>query len=204
MGVLLRHAKLRLASVCQERNCEGVWQNILWTQGQAYSDPVVPCGIRFSVRGERMLYDARRALELLRLGTGLPSARFRDGQEEAIRHVVEGRARLLVVQRTGWGKSFVYFIAAKLLREAREGPTLLVSPLLSLMRNQIAAAHRMGLRAETINCENNSSATKAPHPVHHHLVSSWEGPPVMGRGRFGTCPYPSSMPARRARWRTGS
>lgn len=65
-----------------------------------------------------MTFDAQRALELLRLGSGLPGASFREGQEEAIRHVVEGNSRLLVVQKTGWGKSFVYFIAAKLLREA--------------------------------------------------------------------------------------
>ena len=81
-------------------------------------------------------------------------ARFRDGQEEAIRHVCQGNGRLLVVQKTGWGKSFVYFIATKLLREAGMGPALLVSPLLSLMRNQIAAAERMGVRAETINSDN--------------------------------------------------
>ena len=53
-----------------------------------------------------MTYDGERALELLRLGSGQPDARFREGQEEAIRYVVEGRGRLLVVQRTGWGKSF--------------------------------------------------------------------------------------------------
>ena len=101
-----------------------------------------------------VLYDPDRALQLLRLGSGLPQAEFRDGQEEAIRHVVEGKGRLLVVQRTGWGKSFVYFIATKMLREAGLGPTLLVSPLLALMRNQIAAAQRMGVRAETINSDN--------------------------------------------------
>jgi len=99
-------------------------------------------------------YDTQRALELLRLGTGLGEARFRDGQEEAIRHVVEGRGRLLVVQKTGWGKSFVYFIATKLLRERDLGPSLLVSPLLSLMRNQILAAERMGVRARTIHSGN--------------------------------------------------
>ena len=87
--------------------------------------------------------EASRALELLRAGTGLPDARFRQGQAEAIAHVVEGRGRLLVVQRTGWGKSYVYFIAAKLLREEGGGPALLVSPLLALMRNQIAAAERI-------------------------------------------------------------
>lgn len=101
-----------------------------------------------------MNYDGQRALELLRLGSGLPEATFRSGQEEAIRHVAEGRGRLLVVQRTGWGKSFVYFIALKLLRDGGMGPTLLASPLLALMRNQIAAAERMGVRAETINSDN--------------------------------------------------
>lgn len=101
-----------------------------------------------------MTYDAQRALELLRLGSGRRDARFREGQEEAIRHIVEGRGRLLVVQKTGWGKSFVYFIATKLLREGGGGPALLISPLLALMRNQIAAAERMGVQAVTINSDN--------------------------------------------------
>ena len=101
-----------------------------------------------------MQYDSLRALELLKRGTGRQDTRFREGQEEAIRHLVEDRGRQLVVQKTGWGKSFVYFIATRLLREAGLGPTLLVSPLLALMRNQIAAAERMGVRAETINSDN--------------------------------------------------
>lgn len=101
-----------------------------------------------------MGYCPQRALELLRIGTGLPDAKFRDGQEEAIREVVAGQRRLLVVQKTGWGKSFVYFIAVKLLREAGFGSALLVSPLLALMRNQIVAAERMGLRAATVHSEN--------------------------------------------------
>jgi ATP-dependent DNA helicase RecQ len=61
---------------------------------------------------------------------------------------------MLVVQKTGWGKSFVYFISTKLLREAGRGPALLISPLLALMRNQIAAAERMGLTALTVNSTN--------------------------------------------------
>jgi ATP-dependent DNA helicase RecQ len=101
-----------------------------------------------------MPYDANRALELLRLGTQDNNATFRDDQEDAIRHVVEGRGRLLVVQKTGWGKSSVYFIATKLLREQGAGPALLISPLLALMRNQIAASERMGVRALTIHSEN--------------------------------------------------
>lgn len=90
-----------------------------------------------------MNYDANEALRLLRAGSGQPDAPFREGQEDAIRNVVEGRGRLLVVQKTGWGKSFVYFIATRLLRSAGGGPALLVSPLLSLMRNQLAAAQRI-------------------------------------------------------------
>ena len=101
-----------------------------------------------------MSYNPTRALELLRIGTGNPAAAFHDGQENAIQHIVNGRGRLLVVQRTGWGKSFVYFIAAKLLREQGMGPAILISPLLALMRNQIASAERMGVRAVTINSEN--------------------------------------------------
>ena len=106
------------------------------------------------IRSSSLKYSPDRALNLLRAGSGRADATFREDQEEAIRHIVEGNGRLLVVQKTGWGKSFVYFIATKLLREAGFGPTLLVSPLLSLMRNQIAAAKRMGVRAATINSDN--------------------------------------------------
>lgn len=101
-----------------------------------------------------MQFNKQLALELLRLGTENPAAQFRDGQVKAVQHVIEGRGRLLVVQRTGWGKSSVYFIAAKLLREAGAGPALLISPLIALMRNQIEAAKRIGLRAETIHSDN--------------------------------------------------
>ena len=95
-----------------------------------------------------------RALELLRQLTGRPDASFHPGQLEAIRSLAGDRKRVLVVQRTGWGKSAVYFIATRLLRDQGAGPTLLVSPLLALMRNQIDAAQRMGVRAETINSSN--------------------------------------------------
>jgi ATP-dependent DNA helicase RecQ len=94
------------------------------------------------------------ALERLHILTADPSAGFRPGQLEAIRDVVVDRARVLCVQRTGWGKSAVYFVASALLREAGAGPTVIVSPLLALMRNQIAAAERLGLRAHTINSTN--------------------------------------------------
>ena len=96
----------------------------------------------------------QRALSLLRQSLGTPDAEFRDGQWDAIRLLVEDRARLLVVQRTGWGKSVVYFLATRLLRDQGAGPTLLVSPLLALMRNQIEAAERIGVRAAAINSTN--------------------------------------------------
>jgi ATP-dependent DNA helicase RecQ len=94
-----------------------------------------------------------RAPELLARLAG-PGAQFREHQLEAVRDLVEDRARVLCVQRTGWGKSAVYFIATALLRERGAGPALIVSPLLALMRNQIAAAERLGIRAHTINSTN--------------------------------------------------
>lgn len=93
-------------------------------------------------------------LDLLRRLLGVPEAEFRPGQWEAIYAVVERAERLLVVQATGWGKSMVYFLATRMLRDRGKGPTLLISPLLSLMRNQLEAARRLGIRAETVNTEN--------------------------------------------------
>lgn len=94
------------------------------------------------------------ALAALRELVGRSDAAFHDGQFEAIEALVEGRRRALVVQRTGWGKSAVYFVATLLLRRQGTGPTLLVSPLLALMRDQIAAAERAGVRAVAINSTN--------------------------------------------------
>jgi ATP-dependent DNA helicase RecQ len=94
------------------------------------------------------------ALAALRELVGRDDAEFHDGQFEAIEALVEGRRRALVVQRTGWGKSAVYFVATLLLRRRGAGPTVLVSPLLALMRDQIAAAERAGVRAVAINSTN--------------------------------------------------
>ncbi len=94
------------------------------------------------------------ALDSLRRLTGNKAAEFRPGQREAIEALVGRRARLLVVQRTGWGKSAVYFVATVLRRRAGAGPTVIVSPLLALMRNQVAAAERAGVRAYTVNSGN--------------------------------------------------
>ncbi|HEV8114980.1 MAG TPA: DEAD/DEAH box helicase, partial [Acidimicrobiales bacterium] len=84
---------------------------------------------------------------------GDPEARLRPGQREAVDALIEGR-RVLLVQRTGWGKTAVYFLATALLRAQGRGPTLLVSPLLALMRNQVDAAARMGLSVESLTSEN--------------------------------------------------
>jgi ATP-dependent DNA helicase RecQ len=94
-----------------------------------------------------------RAGELLRQLAG-PEARLRADQVAAIEAVAGERRRALVVQRTGFGKSAIYFIATRLLRDAGAGPTLVVSPLLALMRDQVAAAERMGVRSATINSTN--------------------------------------------------
>ncbi|MFC7503922.1 RecQ family ATP-dependent DNA helicase [Nocardioides sp. CPCC 206347] len=95
-----------------------------------------------------------RAEEHLRALVGRPDATLYDDQWAAIAALVEDRRRALVVQRTGWGKSAVYFVATLLLRERGAGPTVIISPLLALMRNQIAAAERAGIRAVTVNSTN--------------------------------------------------
>ena len=91
---------------------------------------------------------ASAALDHLKRLAG-PDAEFRPGQLEAIEHLVRDRRRVLCVQRTGWGKSAVYFVATALLRERGSGPTLLVSPLLALMRNQVLAAEALAREAPT-------------------------------------------------------
>lgn len=97
----------------------------------------------FALRAHRVLQQA--------LGS---DATFRPQQLDAIEAIVERRARLLVVQRTGWGKSAVYFVSTRLLRDQGAGPSIIISPLLALMRDQIEAAMRIGLVAETINSSN--------------------------------------------------
>src|SRR5689334_289356 len=106
----------------------------------------VPDDVRRSARES-----AERHLKAL---VGRDDAVLREDQWAAIEALAVDARRALVVQRTGWGKSAVYFVATKLLREAGAGPTVIVSPLLALMRNQIAAAERAGIRAVTINSTN--------------------------------------------------
>ena len=109
----------------------------------------------------------QQALSLLRQALDNPTANFRAGQWEAIEEILQRRSRLLVVQRTGWGKSLVYFLATRLLRDRGEGCTLLISPLLALMRNQIAAAQRIDVKAATIN----SSNTDEWEPIQTQLLA---------------------------------
>src|SRR5215218_10029606 len=101
------------------------------------------------------LTDVRRSAEAhLRALVGRDDAVLREDQWSAIEALAVRRRRALVVQRTGWGKSAVYFVATLLLRAEGAGPTVIVSPLLALMRNQVAAAERAGIRAVTINSTN--------------------------------------------------
>ena len=106
-----------------------------------------------------------QAEELLRRALQDGSACFRDGQWEAIDALVNRREKLLVVQRTGWGKSSVYFISTRILRDRGLGPTIIISPLLALMRNQIDSARRLGIRAVTINSSNTQEWDQAKQSV---------------------------------------
>ena len=105
------------------------------------------------------------ALALLRRLLAAEEAEFREGQWEAIDALVNRRERLLLVQRTGWGKSAVYFVATRMLRDRGLGATLIVSPLLALMRNQVAAAGRMGVEAVSINSTNPQEWPELRHAV---------------------------------------
>lgn len=82
-----------------------------------------------------------------------PDARFKPGQNEAIEALVN-RKRALVIQKTGWGKSIVYFIATKIFRQQGYGLSIVISPLLALMNDQIESANKFGLVAETVNSNN--------------------------------------------------
>ncbi len=106
------------------------------------------------------IINKEKAESLLRQMLG-QDKRFRDGQWEAIEAVALLNQRVLVVQRTGWGKSMVYFIATKIRRDGGAGPALLISPLLALMRNQIEAASKIGLRPITIHSENQDEWNQA-------------------------------------------
>ncbi len=95
-----------------------------------------------------------KGLELLRKSLENSTAEFRDGQWEAIDDLVNNKKRLLVIERTGWGKSSVYFISTRILRDQGKGITIIVSPLLALMRNQLQSAEKLGIKAISMNSTN--------------------------------------------------
>jgi ATP-dependent DNA helicase RecQ len=120
-----------------------------------------------------------------------PGAEFRDGQREAIEAVLRGE-RTLVVQRTGWGKSIVYWMATRVLRDRGRGPTLVISPLLSLMRNQIDAAKRLGLRPATIHSGNREEWQAAREGLRSDSVDVLlVSPERLGNEEFATEVLPS-------------
>ena len=96
----------------------------------------------------------QRAKDILRQALGRDDAVFQPQQWEAISSLVEDRKRVLLVQRTGWGKSAVYFISTRLLRDGGAGPTIIISPLLALMRNQVEAAAKYSVRLAAHNSSN--------------------------------------------------
>src|SRR5215204_1422621 len=105
------------------------------------------------------------AEKILRALVGRDDVALRGDQWRAIEALVADKRRALVVQRTGWGKSAVYFVATALLRERGAGPTVIVSPLLALMRNQVDAAARAGIHARTINSSNTEEWDTIQHEV---------------------------------------
>ena len=126
-----------------------------WAGGAKSGDslsavPDTKVAMTASADADPMRADAQACLQVL----AGENAQLRDDQWTAIRALVADHVRALVVQRTGWGKSAVYFIATALLRARGAGPSVIVSPLLALMRNQIAAAERAGIRARTVNSVN--------------------------------------------------
>lgn len=110
------------------------------------------------------------ALSLLRTAINEPQAEFREDQWEAIDRLVNNRSKLLVIERTGWGKSSVYFISTKILRDQGKGVTIIISPLLALMRNQIEAAERLGIKAISINSTNMEDWQKCKQAVLSNAV----------------------------------
>ncbi len=131
---------------------------------------------------DALFTDAR---SLLRMSTGDPEADFRDGQFEAIEAVLRRRERLLLVQKTGWGKSIVYFTTTRVLRHFNYGPCVIISPLLALMRDQIRQARKFGLDAAVWN-----STNRDEHPL---VAARWRGgeidllfttPEQLARGDF--------------------
>jgi ATP-dependent DNA helicase RecQ len=123
--------------------------------------------------------------QVLRAMAG-PSAEPREDQRAAVRALVDDRSRVLVVQATGWGKSAVYWAATSALRAAGGGPTLVISPLLALMRDQVSAAERAGLRAATVNSTNPDDWNEIlDDAMHKRLDVLLVSPERLSNPRFG-------------------
>lgn len=122
--------------------------------------------------GKPFIMNKHDAEILLQQSLNNSMAEFRDGQWEAIDGVVNQRKKILVVQRTGWGKSSVYFIGTRMLRDRGAGPTLIVSPLLALMRNQIDAAKRLRINAVTINSTNQDEWRRVQQQIVDNCVDA--------------------------------
>ena len=130
-----------------------------------------------------------------------PSARLREDQWTAIQALARDRRRALVVQRTGWGKSAVYFVTTALLRARDMGPTIIISPLLALMRNQIEAAARAGLQARTVNSANMADWDEIYAEIAAGSRRSAAGQP--GAAEQPRLPRPRPAQARRDRGHAG-
>jgi len=125
------------------------------------------------------------ALQILRESLNNDTVQFRKGQWESIHALVNLNKKVHVVQRTGWGKSSVYFITTRLIRARSGGITIIISPLLALIRNQIEAAGKFGLRAATINSSNYDSWTIVKHSVlHNHIDILYISPERLSNARF--------------------
>jgi ATP-dependent DNA helicase RecQ len=132
-------------------------------------------------------YNPKRALELLRIGSGRADATFRDGQEDAIRHIVEGKGPLAGRSERPGGERASSTSSRPSCCAKQAGPALLISPLLALMRNQIAAAERMGVRAATINSDNQDDWTRSrPSCVETKSTFCLISPERLANERFRT------------------
>lgn len=128
----------------------------------------------------------KTGLDLLHKMTNNPVATFHDDQWESIEQLVTKQSQLLVVQRTGWGKSAVYFIATKIRRLQGFGPTIIISPLLSLIRNQIESAEKLDLKVVSYNSSMDKNQLKVAEQqiISHHVDAIIISPEQLGPTYF--------------------
>jgi len=112
------------------------------------------------------------ALKLLKRSLKNKDAEFREHQWESIDQIINHQKKLLLIQRTGWGKSSVYFICTKILRQKRYGPVLIISPLLSLIRNQILSSKALNLKVSSINSTNKNEWEPVTNQIHDNKIDA--------------------------------